>query len=314
MAVQQNDIKRILAYSTLSQLGYMVMAVGLKAGDAGMFHLYTHAFFKALLFLGAGSVIYACHHEQDIWKMGGLSKKVPTTFITFVIGTAALMGIPGLSGFFSKEEILGAAYHECGWLFTAAAFTAFLTSFYMSRCVIVAFFGKARSENADHAHEAPLIMTAPLMLLSVFAIASGYGFFSDKLQALVPHAEHAEGHGLVMGVSIAAVVIGAGLAFFLYNGKDKDPLNIKLFANRFYVDEIYAVIVKVFQDRLAWIVSGLESIFADGLVARLPAAIACRVGKTARAIQSGHLQGYTFALGAGLLLAIYLVVQVLPKH
>jgi NADH-quinone oxidoreductase subunit L len=224
------------------------------------------------------------------------------------------MGIPLTSGFFSKEEILGAAYHECGYLFTAAAFTAMLTSFYMSRCVIVAFFGKARSENADHAHEAPLIMTAPLMLLSIFALLSGYGFFSDKLQALVPHAEHAEGHGIVMGVSIAAVVIGAGLAFFLYSGKDKDPLNIKLFANRFYIDEIYAVIVKVFQDRLAWIVSGLESIFADGLVARLPAAIACRVGKTARLIQSGHLQGYTFVLGAGLILAIYLVVQVLPKH
>ena len=314
MAVQQNDIKRILAYSTLSQLGYMVMAVGLQAGEAGMFHLYTHAFFKALLFLGSGAVIYACHHEQDIWKMGGLSKKTPITFLTFVIGTAALMGIPGLSGFFSKEEILGAAYHDCGWLFTAAAFTALLTSFYMSRCVIVAFFGKARSDNADHAHEAPLIMTAPLMLLAIFAIASGYGFFSDRLQAMVPHAEHGEGHYLVMGVSIAAVVIGAGLAFFLYNGKDKDPLNIKLFANRFYIDEIYAVIVKVFQDRLAWIVSGLESIFADGLVARLPAAIACRVGKTARALQSGHLQGYTFALGAGLILAIYLVVQVLPKH
>ena len=314
MAVQQNDIKRILAYSTLSQLGYMVMAVGLDAGEAGMFHLYTHAFFKALLFLGAGAVIYACHHEQDIWKMGGLNKKTPITFLTFVIGTAALMGIPLTSGFFSKEEILGAAYHECGYLFTAAAFTAMLTSFYMSRCVIVAFFGKARSENADHAHEAPLIMTAPLMLLSIFALLSGYPFFSDKLQALVPHAEHAEGHGIVMGVSIAAVVIGAGLAFFLYNGKDKDPLNIKLFANRFYIDEIYAVIVKVFQDRLAWIVSGLESIFADGLVARLPAAIACRVGKTARLIQSGHLQGYTFVLGAGLILAIYLVVQVLPKH
>jgi NADH-quinone oxidoreductase subunit L len=314
MAVQQNDIKRILAYSTLSQLGYMVMAVGLGAGEAGMFHLYTHAFFKALLFLGAGAVIYACHHEQDIWKMGGLSKKTPATFITFAIGTLALMGLPGMSGFFSKEEILGAAYHECGYLFAAAAFTALLTSFYMSRCVIVAFFGKARSENADHAHEAPMIMIAPLMLLAIFAVFSGYGFFSDKLQAMVPLAEHSEGHGFVMAVSIAAVVIGAGLAFFLYWGKDKDPLNIKLFANRFYVDEIYAVIVKVFQDRLAWLVTGLDSIFADGLVARLPAAIACRVGKTARAIQSGHLQGYTFVLGAGLLLAIYLVVQVLPKH
>lgn len=314
MAVQQNDIKRILAYSTLSQLGYMVMAVGLKAGEAGMFHLYTHAFFKALLFLGSGAVIYACHHEQDIWKMGGLSKKTPATFITFVVGTLALMGLPGMSGFFSKEEILGAAYHGCGILFAMAAFTAFLTSFYMTRCVVVAFLGKPRTEHAEHAHEAPMIMIAPLLLLSIFAIFSGYGFFSGPLQALVPHAEHhEEGHSLVMTISILAVVLGAGLAFFLYNGKAKDPLNIKLFANRFYIDEIYAVIVKVFQDRLAWLVTGLDSIFADGLVARLPAAIACKVGKTARAIQSGHLQGYTFALGAGLLLAIYLVVQVMPR-
>jgi NADH-quinone oxidoreductase subunit L len=246
--------------------------------------------------------------------MGGLRKQTPATFLTFAIGTLALMGLPGMSGFFSKEEILGAAYHECGWLFASASFTALLTSFYMTRCVVVAFFGKARTEAASHAHEAPMIMIAPLLLLSIFAIFSGYGFFSGRLQALVPHAEHAEGHLFVMGISIAAVVIGSGLAFFLYNGKDKDPLNIKLFANKFYIDEIYAVIVKVFQDRLAWIVTGLESIFVDGLVARLPAAIACRMGKTARAMQSGQLQGYTFALGLGLLLAIYLVVQVLPRH
>ena len=117
-----------------------------------------------------------------------------------------------------------------------------------------------------------------------------------------------------MGVSIATLLIGSGSAFFLYWGKDKDPLNIPLFANKFYIDEIYAWIVKVFQDRLAWLVTGLEIIFADGLVARLPAAIACRVGKAARAMQSGQLQGYTFVLGLGLLLTIYLVVQVLPKH
>ena len=314
MAVQQNDIKRILAYSTLSQLGYMVMAVGLGAGEAGMFHLYTHAFFKALLFLGAGAVIYACHHEQDIWKMGGLRKQTPATFLTFAIGTLALMGLPFTSGFFSKEEILGAAHHECSWLFWSSAFTALLTSFYMTRCVVVAFFGKARTEAASHAHEAPMIMVAPLLLLSVFAIFSGYGFFSSRLQAMVPHADHGEGHTFVMAVSIAAVVLGAGLGFFLYNGKDKDPLNIKLFANKFYIDEIYAFIVKVFQDGLAWLVTGLESIFVDGLVARLPTAIACRVGKTARAMQSGQLQGYTFALGLGLLLAIYLVSQVLPRH
>lgn len=321
MATQQNDIKRILAYSTLSQLGYMVMAVGLKAGAAGMFHLYTHAFFKALLFLGAGAVIYACHHEQDIWKMGGLRTKTPATFLTFVVGTLALMGFPGLSGFFSKEGILGAAYEHCGILFTVAAITALLTGFYMSRCVIVAFFGKARSKDAEHAHEAPMVMIAPLLLLAIFAIASGYPFFYERLHAFHPPEEHGEGGGFVMGISIAAVVIGAGLAYFLYWNKDTDVLTenkltrgvAKLFGNKFYIDEIYGVLVKVFQDRMAWLISGLENLFADGLVARFPAALARSVGRAGRSIQSGQLQGYTFALGAGLLLAIYLVVHVLPR-
>jgi NADH-quinone oxidoreductase subunit L len=309
MATQQNDIKRILAYSTLSQLGYMVMAVGLGAGAAAMFHLYTHAFFKALLFLGAGAVIYACHHEQDIWKMGGLNKKTPATFLTFVIGTLALMGFPLTSGFFSKEEILMAAHHECGWCFWIAAFTAMLTSFYMTRCVVVAFLGKARSEDADHAHEAPLIMIAPLLLLSLFALGSGYHMFSDALQALRPPGDHGEHATFVMGVSIAALVVGSSLGFFLYKGKERDPLNIKLFANRFYVDEVYSVLIKVFQDGLAWLVSGLEYLFADGIVARLPAALARAVGSGGRAMQSGQLQGYTFGIGAGLIVAIYYLLH-----
>ncbi|MDB6139447.1 MAG: NADH:ubiquinone oxidoreductase subunit, partial [Verrucomicrobiaceae bacterium] len=312
MAVSQNDIKRILAYSTLSQLGYMVMAVGLHSSEAAMFHLYTHAFFKALLFLGAGAVIYACHHEQDIWKMGGLYKYTPATCITFIIGTAALMGFPLTSGFWSKEGILGAAFdpdNGCMWLFASSLLTAVLTSFYMTRCVIVTFFGKPRSDNASHAHEAPAKMILPLGLLAIFALFSGYGFFTEKLQAFTP-AENGEHGHWVMIASILALVVGSGGAFLLYRGKDKDPLNIPLFANKFYIDEIYAVIVKVFQDRLAWLVTALDSIFADGLVARLPAAVACRVGKAARSLQSGHLQTYTFALGAGLLLAVYLAVFV----
>ncbi len=308
MAVSQNDIKRILAYSTLSQLGYMVMAVGLHSGEAAMFHLYTHAFFKALLFLGAGAVIYACHHEQNIWKMGGLRKFTPATFVTFLIGTAALMGFPFTSGFFSKEGILGAAFEHCGWLFASSAFTAFLTSFYMTRCVVVTFFGKPRSDNASHAHEAPAKMILPLLILAVFAIISGYSFVASPLQAFVPH--HEEINWWVMGASISALVLGSGGAILLYRGKDKDPLNIPLFANKFYIDEIYAVIVKIFQDRLAWVVTALDSIFADGLVARLPAAIACRVGKAARSLQTGHLQTYTFVLGVGLLLAVYVAVFV----
>lgn len=311
MATQQSDIKRILAYSTLSQLGYMVMAVGLHANDAAMFHLYTHAFFKALLFLGSGAVIYACHHEQDIWKMGGLSKKTTVTYVTFLIGTAALIGVPFTSGFASKETILAAAWEHCGILFTVAAFTALLTAFYMTRLFIVTFYGKARSESAAHAHDPPLVMLLPLGLLAVFSLLSWTDWFAAPLQAMKPHHDHV--NMTIVAISVTALIVGVVAAVVLYRGKDKDPLSIKLFANKFYFDELYAGIVKHAQDRLAWIVTGLERIFVDGIVARLPAAIACKIGSAARSLQGGHLQGYTFVLGAGIVLAIYVAVFVLPR-
>jgi NADH-quinone oxidoreductase subunit L len=320
MATQQGDIKRILAYSTLSQLGYMVMAVGLVGmtgealsggGHPAMFHLYTHAFFKAMLFLGAGAVIYACHHEQDIWKMGGLAKHMPLTTVTFAIGTAALMGVPFLSGFYSKEAILGLAYEECGWLFALGAFTALLTAFYMTRLFVIAFLGKARSDSAKHAMEVNLLMLIPLALLAILSITSGYHFISGRLKAMAVHG-HGEGHYTVMAISILAVIVGVVAAVVLYRGKDKDPLNIKVFANKFYIDEIYAGLIKVFQDGLAWLVTGVERIVVDGLVARLPAALAAKIGERARALQGGQLQSYTFLLGAGVLLAIYVIVFVLP--
>jgi len=324
MATQQNDIKRVLAYSTLSQLGYMVMAVGIFAmepahaghtdtiGHPGMFHLYTHAFFKALLFLGSGAVIYACHHEQDIWKMGGLRKYMPVTFWTFAIGTAALMGVPFLSGFTSKEEILGIAYGECKWLFIIGVVTAALTAFYMTRLVVVAFFGKARGEGAKHASEVPLIMLVPLAVLAIMSLISATDFVSGALQALKPLEVHQEGHMVVMVSSLIALVVGAGGGFFLYRNRDSDPISIKLFANKFYFDEIYAVLIKYAQDRFAWLVTGLERIFADGLIARFPAAIAARFGSSLRILQSGKLQAYTFLLGAGVLFVIYILVFVLP--
>ena len=327
MATQQNDIKRVLAYSTLSQLGYMVMAVGAVAmaaqhgheahgpnpGHPAMFHLYTHAFFKAMLFLGSGAVIYACHHEQDIWKMGGLRKHMPVTFWTFLIGTLALMGLPWItSGFYSKEAILGAAYDSgCSILFHSAALTALLTSFYMMRLVIIAFFGKPRTESAHHATEVPVIMCLPLVALAVFSVLSAWDGFATPLQALKP--AHEPPHATVLFASIAAFVIGTGGAIYLYRGKDKDPLSIKLFANKFYFDEIYAVIVRICQDRLAWIVTALERVLVDGLIARLPIAIVARLGAATRLLQGGHLQGYTFLLGGGVIAVIYLVVFVLPR-
>jgi NADH-quinone oxidoreductase subunit L len=327
MATQQNDIKRVLAYSTLSQLGYMVMAVGAVAmaaqhghqgahaadpGHPAMFHLYTHAFFKAMLFLGSGAVIYACHHEQDIWKMGGLRKHMPVTFWTFAIGTAALMGVPFLSGFWSKEAVLGAAYDSgCKVLFLAGAATAALTAFYMTRLLIVAFFGKPRTDSAHHATEAPMVMILPLAILSIFSVLSGYDVLAAPLQAMKP--PHVEGHQTVLFASLAALILGAGAAIYLYRGKDKDPISIKLFANKFYFDEIYTVIVRVCQDGLAWIVTALERVFVDGIVARLPAAIIARLGAATRMLQGGHLQGYTFLLGGGVIAVVYLVVFVLPR-
>ncbi|MFN0075407.1 MAG: NADH-quinone oxidoreductase subunit L [Prosthecobacter sp.] len=325
MATQQNDIKRVLAYSTLSQLGYMVMAVGAVAmaaqhghaehgpdpGHPAMFHLYTHAFFKAMLFLGSGAVIYACHHEQDIWKMGGLRKHMPVTFWTFAIGTVALMGLPPLSGFWSKEAVLGAAYDSgCNILFHAGTLTAVLTSFYMMRLLIVAFFGKPRTDSAHHATEVPMVMLLPLAVLAIFSIFSAFDILAMPLQAMKP--PHVEGHQTVLFASLAALIIGAGSAIYLYRGKDKDPVSIKLFANKFYFDEMYAVIVRVCQDRLAWIVTAMERVFVDGLIARLPTAIIARLGAATRMLQGGHLQGYTFLLGGGVIAVIYLVVFVLP--
>lgn len=313
MATQQNDIKRILAYSTLSQLGYMVMAVGLNAYDAGMFHLYTHAFFKALLFLGSGAVIYACHHEQDIWKMGGLNKQTPATCFTFLIGTAALIGLPFVtSGFWSKEAILTAAWEHCKILFFVGAATAMLTAFYMTRLFIVAFHGKPRTDAASHASDPPLVMVGPLLVLAVFSLISALPWVGGKLQAMAPHT-HSESHWTIVSISIAALIIGVGAAIKFYHGKDSDPLRIKWFANKFYFDELYAAIVKFAQDRVAWIVTGIERVFVDGIIARLPAAIACKIGAAARSLQAGHLQGYTFLLGAGILLAVYVAVFVLPK-
>ncbi len=168
MATQQDDIKRILAYSTLSQLGYMVSAVGAAAPNAAMFHLFTHAFFKALLFLGAGAIIHMLHHEQNIWRMGGLRTRMPKTFWSFAIATLALMGCPPLSGFFSKDAVLLAMYQQTNtWIFLLGLFTAFLTAFYMTRLVVVAFFGKARTPEAEHGHDGPAAMTTPLLILAV---------------------------------------------------------------------------------------------------------------------------------------------------
>ena len=309
MATQQNDIKRVLAYSTLSQLGYMVMAVGLSAPQASMFHLFTHAFFKALLFLGSGAVIYACHHEQDIWKMGGLKSKMPITFLTFVIGTAALMAVPFVtSGFYSKEAILEAALHQNKLLFAVGAFTAFLTAFYMTRLVIVTFFGKARADGADHAHEVPLLMLIPLVVLAVPSVIAGFHFFGGTV--LGENMPHHEGSmiGLTFFVSLATLVLGVFFGWKIYTGQDSDPLAhkpaAKLFANKFYFDELYAKGIKIVQDGFARILQLIDGLLIDGVGVRGASGLAAGTGSLLRRLQVGNIQGYAFLFGLGVLLLV----------
>src|SRR6266513_1856597 len=213
IATQQDDIKRILAYSTLSQLGYMVMAVGLASNDAAMFHLFTHAFFKALLFLAAGSVIVMLHHEQNIWKMGGLSRNLPITFLTFGAGALALIGCPPFSGFFSKDAILAVAYERNMPIFVVGLLTAFLTAFYVIRLFVVVFFGNARSEIARKSNESPAVMTGPLIALALLAILGGFAFFARNFLVLPVE----KNIGLfVPALAIIALVLGSGLAITLY--------------------------------------------------------------------------------------------------
>jgi NADH-quinone oxidoreductase subunit L len=310
MATQQNDIKRILAYSTLSQLGYMVMAVGLGAAQASMFHLFTHAFFKALLFLGSGAVIYACHHEQDIWKMGGLKSKMPVTFLTFAIGTAALIAVPFVtSGFYSKEAILAAALHQNVLLFLIGVGTAFLTAFYMTRLVVVAFLGKARANGAGHAHEVPPLMLIPLVILAVPSLIAGFSFFGGKvLGEYLPVHEGSLIFNIPFAASLVTLVAGVFLGWKTYAGKDSDPLAgkplAKLFANKFYFDEIYTKGIKVLQDGVAQVLQLIDGILIDGLGVRGSSGLAAGTGNLLRRLQVGNIQGYAFLFGLGVLLLV----------
>src|SRR5690606_22023867 len=175
IAVTQNDIKKVLAYSTVSQLGYMFLGLGVGAFTGAFFHVMTHAFFKALLFLGAGSVIHAMHHEQDMRRMGGLKKYMPITYITMLLGTIAIAGIPPFSGFFSKDEILAFTFHANPLLWGLGFVAALFTAFYMFRMLFLTFFGKFRgtTDQANHLHESPIQMTVPLMVLAVLAVVGG---------------------------------------------------------------------------------------------------------------------------------------------
>jgi NADH-quinone oxidoreductase subunit L len=314
IAVQQNDIKRILAYSTLSQLGYMVMAVGCGGPDAAMFHLTTHAFFKALLFLAAGSVIHSLHDEQDIWKMGGLAGKIPVTFWTFLVGMLALSGVPPLAGFWSKDYLLSVAYARSPGFYWVGVITAGLTAFYMTRLVVVAFFGPPRTHAAEHPHESPKVMTIPLLLLSILSAVGGviglegfyHGWFTTVLSNIgQPIPAPVEAGFLIEWAPLFVVVIGLVSSFYLYWSAETDPLNIKILAHKFYFDEIYDRSLVGGQQLAAGFLNWIDAWILDGLIIRGSAYVSVGFGEILRLFQTGSLQGYAFLFSLGGIILIY---------
>jgi NADH-quinone oxidoreductase subunit L len=305
IAMQQNDIKRILAYSTLSQLGYMMMAVGLASNNAAMFHLFTHAFFKALLFLGAGSIIVMLHHEQDIWKMGGLRRTLPITFVTFVIGALALMGCPPFSGFFSKDAILALAYERNKAIFLVGLITALLTAFYVVRLLVIAFFGTARSEAARESKESPFVMTGPLILLAVLALVGGFGFFARNFLSLPIEKEATF---LVPAVAFVALILGSGLAIAIYRKRTSEPIDIEVLRHKFYFDEFYAWLIRWTQELLARVFAFFDRWIIDTAAVDGSSRGTWALGALLRLIQVGNLQAYVFLFGLGVIAVIYFAV------
>src|SRR6476620_1274406 len=305
IATQQDDIKRILAYSTLSQLGYMIMAVGLASGQVAMFHLFTHAFFKALLFLGAGSIIVMLHHEQNIWKMGGLAGRRGITFLTFLVGTFALIGLPPFSGFFSKDAILAVAYEKDRAIFWLALSTAFLTAFYMLRLVVVVFFGKPRSDRARAGFEAPWVMIGPLILLAIPAFGAGFSFVARMFVQLPVEKETG---WLVPAMALGAALSGAILAIFVYRQRETEPINLAPLRDRFYFDELYSFLIRATQELLAKLSAFLDRWILDGAAVRGASTTTWGIGSLLRLFQVGNLQAYAFLFGLGIVGLIYFTV------
>jgi len=329
IALQQDDIKHILTYSTLSQLGYMILAVGLGAttGNPGaaLFHLVTHAFFKAMLFLGAGAVIHACHHEQNIWKMGGLRKKMPVTFWTFVIGTAALAGVPPMSGFYSKDEILVTALEAQPVLFGLAVIVAVLTTLYMARLVLIAFMGEARSDDARAAHEVSASMRWPLILLAIPSVGLGWIPLGEYIGRHFDPTLESHGVGILFGpfnhspmaalFGLGAVIFGMSLAWTLYGSGGPDPLPrhlggwARLLRNRFYLDEIYQATVIPLHDMVAGLVNMFDRWILSGLILRGLHGGVDLVGRGLRLVQSGNLQTYSFLFAVGIALLAWFALR-----
>lgn len=313
IGIAQNDIKRVFAYSTVSQLGYMFLGVGVGAYSTGIFHLMTHSFFKALLFLGAGSVIHGLGGEQDLRHMGGLRKAMPITCITLACASLAISGFPGFSGFFSKDAILSAAYVHTPWMFWLGAITAGMTAFYVFRAFFLAFFGSYRGHH--HPHESPLIMTVPLMILAVLSVFGGLinvpGFLSHEY----PLAEHENSRAMIISASLG--IIGIIIAFIMYVARPALAESAKnalgglytLVYNKYYVDEAYQnTIVKPLEGASRFVLWRAidEGLIDTGLVGGLAHSIR-GWGALFRRIQSGSIRSYATWVLAGSLLVIFVL-------
>jgi NADH-quinone oxidoreductase subunit L len=328
----QNDIKKVLAYSTISQLGYMFLAMGVAAFGAGIFHLMTHAFFKALLFLGSGAVIHAMHEEQDIQKMGGLKKYLPVTYKTFWIGAIAIAGIPPFAGFFSKDEILWKAFQseQGSWiLWCLGALGAFMTAFYMFRLVILTFEGERRFDHHHvHPHEAPKTMTIPLIVLAVLSVIGGFvgiphiNIIENWIDPVFTPAHNkllAGDHGggvmefVLMLVSVIIAVGGIYLARWMYvQRKDisvslvkKYPRLYNTLSNKYYVDEAFdaTVVNPLVRGSEVYLWKGIDVVLIDGIVngsAKLMASTA----QVLRKIQTGIAQSYAVVFIFGILFVV----------
>lgn len=327
LAVVQNDIKKILAYSTISQLGYMVLALGLGSSTVAMYHLTTHAFFKALLFLGAGAMIHGLG-TQDIWEMGALVKRMPVTAVTFLIGTLALCGIFPLSGFFSKDEILTLAYEHHKDLYVIALFTAGLTAFYMSRTCWVAVLGEKRIHKNRHSHdethampaggpEAPVIMIIPLILLAIFSLIGGV---IGIPQFMVGEHAHELPLNMVVAVSSTLVaLLGIGLGTMVYSKlrSKEDPLKKFLgraydfIVKKYYLDEFFGGIADFFQNSVAKRLFWFDWNVIIQKMVNGSAAVTSGIGAVLRLAQTGYVQTYATVFGFGVAALVWFVLM---KH
>ena len=299
IGLAQNDIKKVFAYSTVSQLGYMFLGAGVGAFSAGIYHLVTHAFFKALLFLGAGSVIHALGGEQDVRNMGGLRKKIPWTFATMMCASVAIAGVPPFAGFYSKDAILAAADRHAPWMYWVGVITAGMTAFYVFRAIFLAFYGKYRGE--AHPHESPFVMIGPLVVLAALSLAGGRLFnVPGFLAPLFPPVEEGNDIGPVV-VSVAFGLAGIALAWLFYVAKPGLPDQVatsfnglyKLIYNKYFVDEIYGAVV------VNPVVSGSREVLWKGVdVAVLDGAVngvgnrARGIGGVLKRLQSGNIRSY----------------------